>query len=138
MQLRHVQWRLQRCATLRRRRAASVAMRRNGMNYVRLGRTGLRVSRLCLGTMNFGPLTTESDSFAIMDRAHELAINFFDTADVYGWKQGEGGTEQIVGRWFAQGGGRRERTVLATKCYGKMGDGPNESRLSALHVTRAC
>jgi NDP-hexose C3-ketoreductase / dTDP-4-oxo-2-deoxy-alpha-D-pentos-2-ene 2,3-reductase len=108
------------------------------MEHVRLGRTGLRVSRLCLGTMNFGPLTTEPDSFAIMDRAHELAINFFDTADVYGWKQGEGITERIVGNWFAQGGGRRERTVLATKCYAKMGDWPNQSRLSALHITRAC
>ena len=79
------------------------------MQYVRLGRTGLQVSRLCLGTMNFGPLTTEADSFAIMDRALELGINFFDTANVYGWKTGEGVTEQIVGRWLAQGGGRRER-----------------------------
>src|SRR6058998_3147348 len=108
------------------------------MDHVRLGRSGLRVSRLCLGTMNFGPLTSESDSFAIMDRAHELGINFFDTADVYGWKTGEGVTEQIIGRWFAQGGGRREKTVLATKVYGKMGDWPNESRLSALHIRRAC
>src|SRR6266704_2710735 len=108
------------------------------MQYVKLGRSGLSVSRLCLGTMNFGPLTSESDSFAIMDRAHELGINFFDTADVYGWKTGEGVTEQIIGRWFAQGGGRREKTVLATKVYGKMGDWPNESRLSALHIRRAC
>src|SRR5512143_343394 len=138
MQLRHVQWRLQRCATLRRRRAASVAMRRNGMNYVRLGRTGLRVSRLCLGTMNFGPLTSEPDSHAIMDKAVELGINFFDTANVYGWKTGEGVTEQIVGRWLARGGGRRERVAIATKVYGRMGDWPNESRLSALHIRRAC
>ena len=108
------------------------------MQYVRLGRTGLRVSRLCLGTMNFGPLTSEADSFAIMDRALELGINFFDTANVYGWKMGEGITEQIIGRWFAQGGGRREKVVLATKVYGKMGDWPNESRLSALHIRRAC
>src|SRR5437773_4674916 len=108
------------------------------MDHVRLGRTGLRVSRLCLGTMNFGPQAPEADSFAIMDRAHELGINFFDTADVYGWKTGEGVTEQIIGRWFAQGGGRREKTVLATKVYGKMGDWPNESRLSALHIRRAC
>jgi aryl-alcohol dehydrogenase-like predicted oxidoreductase len=108
------------------------------MQYVRLGRTGLRVSRLCLGTMNFGPHTSEADGFAIMDRAHEVGINFFDTANVYGWRTGEGVTEQILGRWFAQGGGRRERTVLATKVYGRMGDWPNESRLSALHVRRAC
>ena len=88
--------------------------------------------------MNFGPHTSEEDSFAIMDRAHELGLNFFDTADVYGWKKGEGITENIIGRWFAQGGGRRERTVIATKLYGDMGDWPNERRLSALHIRRAC
>jgi aryl-alcohol dehydrogenase-like predicted oxidoreductase len=108
------------------------------MQYTKLGRTGLKVSRLCLGTMNFGPETTEADAFAVMDRALELGINFFDTADVYGWKKGEGITEQIIGRWFAQGGRRRERVVLATKLYGEMGDWPNESRLSALHIRRAC
>src|SRR5579871_2731472 len=107
------------------------------MEYTQLGRTGLKVSRLCLGTMNFGPKTTEADSFAIMDRALELGINFFDTADVYGWKRGEGVTEAILGRWFAQGGGRREKVVLATKCYGDMGDWPNTSRLSALHIRHA-
>jgi aryl-alcohol dehydrogenase-like predicted oxidoreductase len=88
--------------------------------------------------MNFGPLTTEEDSYKIMDRALELGINFFDSANVYGWKKGEGVTEQIVGRWFAQGGGRREKVVLATKVYGDMGDWPNEQRLSALHIRRAC
>jgi aryl-alcohol dehydrogenase-like predicted oxidoreductase len=108
------------------------------MQYTRLGRTALKVSRLCLGTMNFGPHTTEPDSFAIMDRALALGINFFDTANVYGWKTGEGITEQIVGRWFAQGGGRRDKVVLATKLYGTMGDWPNQSRLSALHIRRAC
>ena len=108
------------------------------MEHVKLGRSGLLVSRLCLGTMNFGPQTPEPESFAIMDRAHELGINFFDTADVYGWKTGEGVTERIIGRWFAQGGGRREKTVIATKLYGKMGDWPNQSRLSALHIRRAC
>jgi aryl-alcohol dehydrogenase-like predicted oxidoreductase len=107
------------------------------MEYTHLGRTGLSVSRLCLGTMNFGPVTTEPDSFAIMDRAHEHGINFFDTANVYGWKKGEGITEQIIGRWFAQGGGRRERTVLATKLYGDMGDWPNDGKLSALNIRRA-
>ena len=108
------------------------------MKYVKLGRTGLKVSRFCLGTMNFGPETSEADSFAIMDRALELGINFFDTANVYGWKKGEGVTEQIIGRWLAQGGGRREKVVLATKVYGEMGDWPNDSRLSARHIRAAC
>lgn len=107
------------------------------MDYTHLGRTGLSVSRAVLGTMNFGPQTTEDDSHSIMDRAHELGVNFFDTADVYGWEKGEGITEQIIGRWFATGGGRREKTVLATKLYGDMGDWPNEGRLSALHIRRA-
>lgn len=108
------------------------------MQYTHLGRTGLKVSRLCLGTMNFGPLTTEEDSYTIMDEALELGINFFDSANVYGWKRGEGVTEQIVGRWWAQGGGRRDKVVLATKVYGDMGDWPNQSRLSALHIRKAC
>jgi aryl-alcohol dehydrogenase-like predicted oxidoreductase len=108
------------------------------MEYTRLGRTGLMVSRLCLGTMNFGPITSEEDSFAIMDKALEVGFNFFDTANVYGWKTGEGVTEQIIGRWLAQGNGRREQTVLATKLFGRMGEGPNERRLSALHIRRAC
>jgi len=108
------------------------------MQYVHLGRSGLRVSRLCLGTMNFGPLTSEGDSFALMDRARDAGINFFDTANVYGWRRGEGVTEQIIGRWLAQGGGRREAIVLATKVYAAMGEGPNDSRLSAYHIRRAC
>ena len=107
------------------------------MDYVNLGRTGTRVSHLCLGTMNFGPQTDENDSFAIMDRAVELGINFFDTANVYGRKRGAGVTEQIVGRWLAKSG-RRDDIVLATKVYGNMGDGPNERGLSAYHITRAC
>jgi len=108
------------------------------MQYVHLGRSGLKVSRLCLGTMNFGPYTNEADSFKITDRALELGINFFDTANVYGGRTGEGVTEQIIGRWFAQGGGRREKVVLATKVYGRMGDWPNQSKLSALHIKQAC
>ena len=108
------------------------------MEYKHLGRTGLIVSKLCLGTMNFGPFTTEPDSFKIMDEAVDLGINFFDTANVYGWKKGEGITEQIVGRWFAQGGGRREKIVLATKVFGEMGLGPNDKHLSAYHIRRAC
>ncbi len=108
------------------------------MDYKLLGRSGLRVSPLCLGTMNFGPQTSEQDSFAIMDKALDCGINFFDSANVYGWKQGEGVTEQIVGRWFAQGGGRREKTVVATKLYGSMGEWPNMNKLSAVNIRRAC
>ncbi|MBB5139522.1 aryl-alcohol dehydrogenase-like predicted oxidoreductase [Thermocatellispora tengchongensis] len=88
--------------------------------------------------MNFGPQTTEEDSFAIMDRALDLGINFFDTANVYGWKLGEGITENIIGRWFAKGGGRREKTVIATKLNGKMSNWPNDEKLSALNIRRAC
>ena len=109
------------------------------MDYKRLGRTGLRVSPLCLGTMNFGPQTSEQDAFGIMDRALELGINFFDTANGYGGgKPGEGVTEQIIGRWLAQGDGRRDRIVLATKVYGKTSDWPNMGRLSAYHIRKAC
>lgn len=108
------------------------------MKYDFIGRTGLKVSRLCLGTMNFGTLTAEVDSFAIMDRAVELGINFFDTANVYGEPLGVGISEKIIGRWLAQGGGRREQIVLATKVYGRMGDAPNDRGLSAYNIRRAC
>jgi len=108
------------------------------MKYTNLGRTGLKVSRLCLGTMNFGPLSDEATSHTLMDKALEYGINFIDTANVYGWKIGEGYTEQIIGRWLAQGGGRRAKIVLATKVYGKMGDDPNARRLSAYHIRQAC
>ena len=108
------------------------------MRYTHLGRTGLRVSRICLGTMNFGPETDEPTSFSIMDSALEAGINFFDSANVYGRSKGRGATEEIVGRWFAQGGGRREKVVMATKLYGDMGEWPNEGRLSALNIRRAC
>ena len=108
------------------------------MDFTTLGRTGLKVSRLCLGTMNFGPETDEKTSHQIMDTALDMDINFFDTANVYGWELGEGVTEQIIGRWLAQGGGRREKIVLATKVYARMGEGPNDGRLSAYHIRRAC
>ena len=108
------------------------------MDFTNLGRTGLTVSRLCLGTMNFGPKTSEEDSHAIMDRALEHQINFFDTANVYGWKLGEGITENILGTWFARGGGRRDQVVLATKVYGRMGEWPNNRGLSARHIIQAC
>ncbi|WP_329235792.1 aldo/keto reductase [Actinoallomurus sp. NBC_01490] len=111
------------------------------MDYTQLGRTGLKVSRLVLGTMNFGPLTDEPDAHAIMDAALDAGINLFDTANVYGWGENKGRTEEIVGTWFAQGGGRRDKTVLATKVYGNMaGDGeawPNHDRLSAVNIRRA-
>lgn len=108
------------------------------MQFTHLGRTGLTVSRICLGTMNFGPETDEPTSFSIMDSALEAGINFFDSANVYGRSKGRGATEEIVGRWLAQGGGRREKVVMATKLYGDMGDWPNDGKLSALNIRRAC
>jgi aryl-alcohol dehydrogenase-like predicted oxidoreductase len=108
------------------------------MEYTNLGRTGLKVSRLCLGTMNFGPHADEETSHKIMNQALDLGINFFDTANVYGWEVGEGITEQIIGRWLAKGSDRRNNIVLATKVYGKMGEGPNDWRLSAKHIRLAC
>lgn len=113
------------------------------MQYKHLGRTGLQVSRLALGTMNFGELTDETSSFEIMDKALDAGINLFDTADVYGgpqspdMKKGFGTSEEIIGRWLAQGG-RRDRIVLATKLYQPMATGPNDRRLSAYHIRRAC
>ncbi|MGA5322549.1 aldo/keto reductase [Streptomyces seoulensis] len=111
------------------------------MEYTQLGRTGLKVSRLVLGTMNFGPQTDEADSHAIMDAALDAGINYFDTANVYGWGENKGRTEEIIGTWFAKGGERREKTVLATKVYGNMGaEGdvwPNYDKLSALNIRRA-
>ena len=115
------------------------------MEYVHLGRTGLlgepavpRNDELRMGRDR----NRRGGAFTIMDRALELGINFFDTANVYGWREGgrsgEGITEQIIGRWFAQGGGRRDRVVLATKVFGRTGDWPNESLLSALNIRRAC
>lgn len=110
------------------------------MKYSYLGKSGLKVSQLCLGTMNFGPETEEKDAYAIMDAALDAGINFFDTANVYGGKDHSGWTEEIIGRWFKLGGGRREKVVLATKVYGDMGDkldGPNADRgLSAYKIRR--
>ena len=105
------------------------------MKYTYLGRTGLQVSRLCLGTMNFGPRTPAADAHAIMDAAHDAGINFFDTANRYGTEPGE--TETIIGDWFASGGGRRERTIIATKLYGEMDSWPNGGKLSALNIRRS-
>ncbi|WP_424641045.1 aldo/keto reductase [Embleya sp. AB8] len=112
------------------------------MPYTQLGRTGLTVGRLVLGTMNFGPATDERDSGRIMDVALDAGINLFDTADVYGRSQltgagARGATEELVGRWLARGD-HRDRVVLATKVYGSWGDLPNSGGLSARHIRQAC
>jgi aryl-alcohol dehydrogenase-like predicted oxidoreductase len=111
------------------------------MEYTQLGRTGLKVSRLVLGTMNFGPQTDEADSHAIMDAALDAGINFFDTANVYGWGENKGRTETIIGNWFAKSAGNRDKVVIATKVYGNMGvEGhpwPNHDKLSAVNIRRA-
>ncbi|MFS0857399.1 MULTISPECIES: aldo/keto reductase [Paenibacillus] len=110
------------------------------MQYTYLGKSGLKVSRICLGTMNFGPATDEKEAFRIMDAALDAGVNFFDTANIYGWGENSGLTEEIIGRWFKQGGGRREKVVLATKVYGSMHDdtdGPNnDAGLSAYKIRR--
>src|ERR1700734_2190785 len=109
-----------------------------GMDYTHLGRSGVSVSRICLGTMNFGAATSEIDAHQIMADAHEAGLNFFDTSNTYGRPRAEGVTEQIVGNWFAAGSGRRDRTVLATKVYGGKGEWPNDRYLSAVQIRRAC
>ncbi|MBM3705701.1 MAG: aldo/keto reductase, partial [Actinobacteria bacterium] len=112
------------------------------MKYANLGRTGLKVSKICLGTMNFGVYTNEKDSCEIMDKSLELGINFFDTANVYGKIDGEGPgigeTESIIGRWLSKNKNNREKIVLATKVYVKMGEGPNNLGLSAYNIRKAC
>ena len=107
------------------------------MEYRHLGRFGVEVSPLCLGTMNFGRATPEDEAHQIMDRALELGINFFDTANVYG-DRSKGLTEQILGHWFAQSEARRDKVVLATKVYGSTGSWPNAGRLSAVNIRQAC
>src|SRR5215207_9383832 len=117
------------------------------LTYAHLGRSGLLVSRIGLGTMNFGYTVDEPSSFAVMDAAIDAGINFFDTADVYGGLQspdmakGYGIAEETVGRWL-QHSGRRDDIVLATKVYQPMGLGPNDRRLSAITsgapARRAC
>lgn len=114
------------------------------MDHAHLGRTGLRVSGIALGTMNFGELTDQATSFAIMYAALEAGINFFDTADVYGGPQspgmakGYGTSEEIIGDWLAQDASRRDKFVLAIKVYQPMETGPNDKYLSAYHIRRAC
>jgi len=115
------------------------------MQYTQLGRSGVKVSRLCLGTMNFGSETGEADSCAIMDKALEMGINFFDTANSYGWEgrvwetpQISGLTESLIGRWFAADRSRRDKVVLATKVYSWMHSGPNGVGLSAYSIRQNC
>src|SRR5262245_12086465 len=112
------------------------------MEYVQLGRTGLSVGRLVLGTMNFGPQTGEPDSHEIMDAALDAGINLFDTANVYGFGANKGRTEEIIGTWFAKGGDRRDKTVLATKVNANMtatddNVWPNHHKLSAVNIRRS-
>jgi len=106
------------------------------MKYTKLGRTGTIVSRICLGTMNFGPRTPEEESHRIMDRALDLGINFFDTADRYGGNIELGFTESIIGRWLSKSG-NRDRIVLATKFFGAMGDGANDGGNGVYHMRAA-
>ncbi len=108
------------------------------MQHVPLGRTALQVSRLCLGTLNFGVRTSKDDSFALMDEALARGINFFDTANQYGWQIYRGLTEEIIGEWFATGGERRDKVVLATKVFNPMSDWPNDQGLSARNIIASC
>jgi aryl-alcohol dehydrogenase-like predicted oxidoreductase len=108
------------------------------MEYRQLGKSALKVSTLCLGTMNFGPRTSEEESFAIMDDAMEAGINFFDTANQYGGRLGVGATEIIVGKWLTQNPQHREKIVLATKVHQPMSDDVNDRGLSARHIRMAC
>ncbi len=107
------------------------------MEYTYLGRTGVKVSRICFGTMNIGTYITESNAFKMMDRALELGINFFDTANVYGGDEGTGYSEAVIGKWLEKGK-KREQIFLASKVYGKVGEGINDTKLSAYHIKKAC
>ncbi len=101
------------------------------MEYRFLGRTGVKVSPLCLGAMNFGGVTSEADSIRIIHAALAAGFNFIDTANVYN----KGNSEIVVGKALA---GRRSQVILATKVHGKMGDGPNDEGNSRLHILKAC
>lgn len=103
------------------------------MEYRSLGRTGVKVSPLCLGTMNFGGSTDEETSIAIINKALDGGINFIDTADVYG----RGASEIIVGKALKQNG-KRDQIVLGTKVHGRMGGGVNDQGTSRYHIIKAC
>jgi NDP-hexose 2,3-enoyl reductase len=108
------------------------------MDYTHLGRSGVSVSRICLGTMNFGAITTPEDSHVIMDRALDAGINFWDTSNTYGQPRAEGTTEKVIGDWFRANPGQRDKIVLATKLYGGKGEWPNDRFLSAVSIRKAC
>ena len=108
------------------------------MKYRQLGRSALKVSELCLGTMNFGPRTSEPESFEILSEAVEAGINFVDTANQYGGHLGVGTTETLLGRWLAEDRRRRDRIVLATKVHEPMSEVVNDRGLSARHIQLAC
>jgi NDP-hexose C3-ketoreductase / dTDP-4-oxo-2-deoxy-alpha-D-pentos-2-ene 2,3-reductase len=108
------------------------------VKYRRLGRTALKVSELCLGTMNFGPRTSEQESHSILDAAIEHGINFVDTANQYGGALGIGATEAIIGKWLAANKARRDTLVLATKVHEPMSSDINDRGLSARHIQMAC
>lgn len=108
------------------------------MKYRPLGRSALKVSELCLGTMNFGPQTSEAESFGILNEAVGAGVNFIDTANQYGGRLGVGTTETLLGRWLAEDRGRRDRIVLATKVHEPMSDDVNDRGLSARHIQMAC
>jgi NDP-hexose 2,3-enoyl reductase len=108
------------------------------MQYRQLGRSALKVSELCLGTMNFGPRTSEAESFEILNQAVNAGINFIDTANQYGGDLGVGTTETILGKWLAEDTSRRDRLVLATKVHEPMSDDVNDRGLSARHIQLAC
>lgn len=108
------------------------------MQYRQLGRSGLKVSALCLGTMNFGSRTSPEESFAILSSAAEAGINFIDTADQYGGDAGVGTTETILGQWLAQDPSRRHNAVIATKVHEPMSEAVNDRGLSARHIQKAC
>ncbi|WP_188193697.1 aldo/keto reductase [Nonomuraea sp. SYSU D8015] len=108
------------------------------MQHTHLGRTALEVSRLCLGTLNLGINMSKADSFQLLDEALARRMNFIDTANHYGWQVHRGMTEELIGEWFAKGGGRREKAVLATKVFNPMSDWPNDRGLSARHIIASC
>ncbi len=108
------------------------------MDYTQLGRSGVSVSRICLGTMNFCAATAPADAHSIMDMALDAGINFWDTSNTYGQPRAEGVTEQVLGDWFGKAPGRRDKVVLATKLYGGKGDWPNDRFLSAVNIRQAC
>ncbi|WP_411576328.1 aldo/keto reductase [Streptomyces mutabilis] len=108
------------------------------MEYSYLGRSALRVSRLCLGTLNLGVRADAQESHRLLDMALDHGVNFLDTANIYGWQKHKGFTEEFLGSWFAKGGGRREKVVLGTKVGNEMSEEPNESGLSARHIISSC